>query len=358
MTGLRYGPEATGTAVTGTAVPGVGTIGSLGRMSSSAVLAGTYAVGVGEEAMSDVIDAAAGGRVVVVGSVNVDTVLFVDRLSTPGETQLARQVEEHIGGKGLSQAIAAASFGSDTALIGTVGDDDDGMRVRVALAAAGVDDSLLRVVPGSTGHAYVTVDRLAENSIVVVSGVNAELEALSDDDREAIAAADVLVTQFEAGEAVALDALRIASSAGVTTILNAAPATELPDLDAVVVDLLIVNQVEAVQLAGADDLDSAIDRLAARFGAVLVTMGERGGRLFRDGGSVDIATASVEAVDTTGAGDVSCGVIAAALAQGRTLDDAVTLAFAASALAVQRRGNVASIPARDEVLTFAALPLA
>lgn len=299
-------------------------------------------------------DAALGGRVVIVGSINVDLVVRVDRFPESGETRLAERVSTHLGGKGLSQAITAARFGSPCSLIGITGHDDNAARVRAALAAAGVDGAGLRTSEHPTGQAFVWVDGGAENKIAVVPGANAHLHDLTAADLDLIASSRVLLTQLESGLDIAVDAVLAARDAGVTVVLNAAPAQPLPDAVLRSVDLLVVNEIEVLQLEHGETVDLAGAALSAKAAAVLVTLGARGGRLYRAGAApLDIGAPTVTAVDTTGAGDVSCGVIAAALAQGESLEDAVSLAFAAAALAVQVEGNASAIPDRAQVLGLA-----
>jgi ribokinase len=296
------------------------------------------------------------GAVVIVGSVNVDLVVNLDHFPGPGETRMARYARTHLGGKGLSQAIAAARFGSPCSLVAAIGDDDNGRLARAALDAAGVDAAYLRTSSLPTGQAFVWVDGSAENMIAVVPGANAELRSLTPKEVLAIGGCSVVLTQFESGLEIAIDAIGAGRASGATVILNAAPAMPVSDDVLAQVDLLVVNEVEVMQLHPSVDLDAAAGHLAGICGAVLVTLGARGGRLYREGiRALDIGAPAVDAVDTTGAGDVSCGVIAAALAQGEPLDSAIALAFAAGALAVQVEGNASAIPTREQVLGFAHL---
>lgn len=308
------------------------------------------------EARDAASEAVVHGSVAIVGSINADLVVALDRFPRPGETRIADHARQHLGGKGLSQAIAAARFGSPCTLIAAVGDDDNGRLARSTLARAGVDVSGVRTSDQPTGQAVVWVDDTAENMITVIPGANATLDALGADDLASIAASRVLLTQFEVGRDVAIAAIRAGRAAGTTVVLNAAPASSIDDEVLFAVDVLVVNEVELSQLTPMLDIDEGADALAQRCGAVLVTLGSRGGRLYRAGHPVcAIETQHVDAIDTTGAGDVSCGVIAAALAQGEPLEAAIAFAFAAGALAVQVEGNAASIPSRDQILQFSRL---
>jgi len=296
------------------------------------------------------------GSVVIVGSVNVDLVVSLDHFPGPGETSMARYSRTHLGGKGLSQAIAASRFGSPCSLVAVIGNDDNGRLARAALDAAGVDAAYIRSSSLPTGQAFVWVDGSAENMIAVVPGANAELRSLTPADVSAIGSCSVVLTQFESGHEIARDAIRVGRASGATVILNAAPAIPVSDGTLEKVDLLVVNEVEVLQLRPTSDLDTAARQLSKTCGAVLVTLGARGGRLYRDGHRpLEIGAPKVDAVDTTGAGDVSCGVIAAAVAQGEPLHSAIALAFTAGALAVQVEGNASAIPTREQVLGLAQL---
>ncbi len=285
------------------------------------------------------------GRVVVVGTVNMDTVVSVDTFALPGETRIASTMQELLGGKGLAQSIAAARFGSSSTLIAAVGDDPNATAARGAMRDAGVDDSLLRTVQVPTGRAIVTVSADGENSIVVNRGANGALIGLTEVDLASIASADVVLAQLEAGPEICGLAIDRAHESGVTVMLNAAPAAVLAAELLARVDVLIVNEIECEQLGGSA-------RLAALAKAVVVTLGAAGAVLYRDGSApLALPALAVTPVDTTGAGDTFCGVFAAAVAQGSTLVEALQFALAAGSLATLRSGNVPAIPDRGAVLS-------
>lgn len=293
------------------------------------------------------------GRVVVVGSVNADLLVRVAALPAPGETVLATAATSAAGGKGQAQAVAAARFGADVQFIAAVGDDADG---RAALAMlTGVGTSLVRTAPAGTGRAIVAIDDAGENSIIVIPGANAELESLTEADETAIQAADVVLLQLENGTNIALEAITCAHEHGVTVILNAAPP---PELDRVAtqgllgrLDYLVVNEHECLRLGGGPDVDSSARALARLAGAVIVTLGARGGSLYRGPGKpLTLPALDVDAVDTTGAGDAFCGVFAAAIAEGRAVESAFQLALVAGSIATLTAGNVPAIPTREQVM--------
>jgi len=290
------------------------------------------------------------GRVVVVGSLNVDLSLTCDSIPAPGETVLASAVRRSAGGKGANQAVAAArAGGASTSIVGAVGDDADGRYLLDQLARDGVDTAQVALLPGRpTGLALITVDRDGENAIVVAPGANSAvvLEATA---HELIGTADVVLAQLETPQSLLVEAAR-SRRPGVPFILNAAPAASLIDELSREVDLLVVNEHEARSVSGTGGLGEATGLLAARFPAVLVTLGAGGSELYRrDTPVVRSPGVTVPVVDTTAAGDTFCGVLAAALAAGQPAEQAMAAASTAATLAVQRPGAQDSIPTLTEV---------
>ena len=290
------------------------------------------------------------GRVVVVGSLNVDLSLTCDTIPAPGETVLASAVRRSAGGKGANQAVAAArAGGASTSIVGAVGDDADGRFLLDQLARDDVDTAQVTLLPGQpTGLALITVDRAGENAIVVAPGANSAV-VLDSTARQLIRSADVVLAQLETPQPLLIEAARSRRS-GVPFILNAAPAASLTDELSGEVDLLVVNEHEARSVSGAGVLGEAIRILAARFPAVLVTLGADGSELHRRDTPVVRAPAlTVPVVDTTAAGDTFCGVLAAGLAAGLPIERAMTTAGTAASLTVQRPGAQDSIPTLAEV---------
>lgn len=310
----------------------------------------------------------------ILGSINMDLVVRAPSLPTPGQTLLGGPFDTLPGGKGANQAVAAARAGASVAMIGMTGRDDFGSRMRavlaenaVSLAAVGTADT------APTGVALITVaDDTSDNTIIVAPGANA-LVTPNHVDRAAgaIISADVLLMQLEVPLAAVTRAAQIAKDAGVTVMLNAAPAAKLPwDLLAAL-DVLIVNQSEAAHIVAAatmggdpdevarrpveDQLD-AIERLGVS--CAVMTRGADGAAVSRSRSTRRVSTFAVDAVDTVGAGDAFCGVFAARWAEHQassSLDadaiiDAATWACAAGALATTRRGAIPSIPQRSEII--------
>lgn len=291
--------------------------------------------------------------IVVVGSLNHDLTVVTPRLPRPGETVLGTRHYSDNGGKGANQAVAAARLGVDVALVGRVGDDAHGAALRSALANEGIDTAGITVDPEApTGLAVITVDKTAENTIVVSPGANAQVgPADIDKHRDLIADAAVSLAQLE----VPVPAVLAASAASTGIFcLNPAPAIDLPPTLLGRVDVLIPNRGELAALAGVaepastDEVVAAVARLELD-AAVVVTLGADGALLVVDGEATHIPAPVVDAVDPTGAGDAFCGALAHALSQGLDLGSATKRAVVAGALATTRPGAQAALPVRDEV---------
>ncbi|WP_341940841.1 ribokinase [Microbacterium sp. LWH10-1.2] len=323
--------------------------------------------------------------VIVLGSANLDTSVSMPRIPAPGETILATGAASGPGGKGLNQAVAAARSGASTTFVGAVGDDEAGERLRGVLIDEGVRAGL-DVSERPTGTAFVMVADDGENAIVVVAGANGDGAAITAEAASALASAgrdDLVLAQLEVPLDAVLSAFRSAKERGATTVLNAAPSRPLSDDQLALVDVLIVNQHECLDLAGApvggaadaagaptvgvtdaagvsvegaavegvadDAVADAARFLAARVGTVVVTLGAAGALVLSAGEETRIPAFPVTAVDTTAAGDTFCGALASRLAAGDALAAAVPFASAAAALCVQRPGAAASAPRLDEI---------
>lgn len=290
-------------------------------------------------------------RVCIVGSINIDLVVAADRLPRPGETVLGGRFSVHDGGKGANQAVAAARAGAAVSMIGAVGHDDYGRRALAALEAEGIDISGVRQLDGEpTGVAIIAVGPRGENQIVVAPGANAAF-TLEDADLERIAGARVLLTNHEVPTGVIVPALRAAAGAGVRSILNPAPARAIPADVLHLGPILTPNEHELVVAIGNDETEAALDELAARnAGPIIVTQGPAGALLAENDRRerFDGFTA-LEVVDTTGAGDTFNGVLATWLANGATLEAAITAANAGASLSVGAAGAREGMPRRDAI---------
>jgi ribokinase len=297
------------------------------------------------------------GRVFVAGSINMDVVATATRHPKVGETVAGNAVHYFPGGKGANQAVAAAKLGASTALIGRLGTDAFGLQLRRFLTLQGVDLALVKDTADiHTGTAMITVAD-ADNTIVVVPGANALVSA-EDVAAPVLAKGDVAVSQFEIPQATIAAFFRRARAAGATTILNPAPAIACgPELLGLV-DILILNETELgffthTELHDSDAPDRFVE--AARHlqtGAdktICVTLGKRGVLALVGGEPSLIAGRAVRAVDTTGAGDCFVGALAAQLADGIAIRDALDYANAAASICVQRMGAAPSMPTAAEV---------
>lgn len=295
-----------------------------------------------------------GGNVLVVGSVNIDTTVRVERFPVPGETLLGLSVTRGLGGKGANQAAAAARAGARAHLVATVGDDEDGQLVRSALDALGVATDLVHTcATESTGTAHITVDAAGQNFIVVVPGANALTKpARLAEVVGAVAAADVVVVQGEVPVETVAALTEMAAEAGVPLVLNLAPALTLPSGVLEGATVLVVNESEASALLGTPEpvgVRAAVDaaaELARRIPTVVLTVGALGAVFAQDGATpVHVAAPRPAHVrDTTGAGDALVGVLAACLARGATLPEAVSNGVRAATASVEHAGAAQSYP--------------
>lgn len=290
-------------------------------------------------------------RVAVIASINVDLVVHVDRLPQPGETVGGGRFATHDGGKGANQAVAAARAGAEVAVIGAVGADGYGARAVGALTAEGVDVSRVRVLDDdATGVALVMVGPRGENQIAVAPGANAAIE-LTDEDLAVVATADVLLVSHEVPQAAVVAGIRTAREAGRVAILTPAPAKALAAEVLALGPILTPNEHELIVAIGNDDTAAALEELATRnAGPVIVTQGPAGALLANgerrerfDG------VLAAQVVDTTGAGDAFCGVLAAWLAAGAGLEDAIRAANAAGSLSVRAAGAREGMPSRAAI---------
>lgn len=301
------------------------------------------------------------GKVVVVGSSNTDMTVRVPRIPAPGETVLGSRFQTSAGGKGANQAVAASRSGAEVVLVTALGADSFGDTAMENFRRERIDVDLVRRVPGvPSGVALIVVDDgSGENAIAVAPGANL---ALTTDDVSALAGVlepdDVVLLQLEIPLETVEAAARIAVSRGARVILNPAPAQALPDSLLATASMLTPNEAEAEQLCGVPVGDAAGLELAAAAlhsrGSrdVLITLGARGVFLSGAVGSELLPGFGVEAVDSTAAGDVFNGALAAALVEGQPVRSAVRFASAAAAISVTRVGAQASAPSRDEIEMF------
>ncbi|MBP9047633.1 MAG: ribokinase [Tabrizicola sp.] len=296
--------------------------------------------------------------IVILGIFNADTSYRAERLPKIGETILGQHFALGPGGKGSNQAVAAAKAGGRTHFITRLGADDFAKVARQTWEQAGVIPEVTEDADSHTGAAFIFLEAATgNNAIIVASGAGGRI-APSDLDANArlIGSAAVFVTQLEQPIPAARRGLEIARAAGVTTILNPAPAAALEDAMLALCDFITPNETEAETLAGMPvttlpEAERAADALMARgVGAVIVTLGSKGA-LYRDATrSVHVpAISSGPVVETTGAGDAFNGGFAVALSEGKDVIEAVRFGAATAGISVTRAGAAAAMPTRAEI---------
>ncbi|KAF0422514.1 ribokinase [Pediococcus pentosaceus] len=299
-------------------------------------------------------------KVVVLGSLNVDTILQVGRFPEPGETLALKDKQMAGGGKGANQAIATARSGAETSFIGKVGTDANGQFMLKQLLDSGVSTEYVATSKvADTGQAFVMLENTGENRILIYGGSNAEL---NEDDvnkaAEKIQQADFIVAQLETPLETTKYAFEIAKQAGIKTILNPAPAVKnLPKELIQLTDVITPNETEAEILTGVTVVDDASMKEAAQrlhkmgVQTVIITLGSKG--VYYDDGDVSgiVPAFKVHAIDTTAAGDTFLGSFSSELKPDLSnLKEAIMYGNKASSLAVQKMGAQPSIPTRKEVL--------
>lgn len=298
-------------------------------------------------------------KILVIGSINTDMVVTLDKRPRPGETVLGNDFSIVAGGKGANQAVAAARAGAEVVFIAKIGQDDLGQKALAGYRKDQIDTRYILVDPEKpSGVAVILVDESSgQNSIVVVPGANGRLSASDIRQAEpAFAEAAVLLIQLEIPLETVETALQMARQQGVTTLLNPAPARPLSDDLLALVDIITPNESETLALTGIDPKDEAETRRAGAVllqkvtQAVVITLGEKGAYyLSKSGEEAFVPAIQVQAADTTAAGDVFNGYLAAALAEGRSYAAALAWASRAAAISVTRKGAQPSIPRRREL---------
>lgn len=293
---------------------------------------------------------------IVVGSLNMDLVVRAPRHPRPGETLIGSQFQTFPGGKGANQAVAAARLGAKVRMIGRVGQDAFGDALLQTARQDGVDTTFICRDPNAaTGVALITLDQAGQNTIVVASGANMQVSA--QDIEQAAAAfegASLLLMQLECPLEAVEAAAELAQQYGIPVVLNPAPARPLPQSLLARVDYLLPNQHELQLLAEgeADYATAAARLLQSGVRNLVVTLGEEGALLVTAGFQEKLAAFTVPVVDTVAAGDAFAAAFCVALAEGKSLRDAVLWGNAAGAIAVTHPGAQPSMPNREELIQF------
>lgn len=298
---------------------------------------------------------------VVFGSINMDFNFIVNALPHPGETVIAPQYEMSPGGKGANQALAAARSGAKTAIIGKIGDDGMGQRILMNLRRNEVMTSgVARSEHLPTGMASVIKNAKGENVVVVASGANAMVQADQVPD-EILHAQNVVLMQMEVPFEQNLDVMKRAKQHGAQVILNLAPAIKIAPEALRLVDTLIVNQIEARQLAGSIGLDPQLD--LKKLALAMSKLGELNCIVTLGGDGVVATTKASEmwsvpsmkldkVVDTTGSGDCFCGTFAALIHEKKSFPDALHRAVVAAGLSCTKEGTQDSYPYSGDIEDF------
>lgn len=299
--------------------------------------------------------------IVVLGIFNADAAYRAPRLPRLGETIMGAGFHLGPGGKGSNQAVAAARAGGDVHMITRLGADDFAMMARGVWAEAGVTPHVTEDAESHTGSAFIFLEEgTGQNAIIVCPGAAGRISVQDIRDRRSlIEGAGIFLTQLEQPMEAALEGLRIARAAGVTTILNPAPAAPLTDQMLGLVDLITPNESEAEGLTGLPvttmaEAEAAADALIARgVGAVIVTLGAKGVLYRKDGKSLHVpARAPGPVKETTGAGDAFNGGLATALAEGLPMAEALRFGCAVAGISVTRPGAASAMPRRAEIEAF------
>ncbi len=299
--------------------------------------------------------------IIVFGSINMDLVTKSPRLPMAGETLQGYEFFTAPGGKGANQAVAAARLGIPTQIVGRLGDDEFGRQLQRSLQESGVNtDRILVDQAASSGVAVITVDDAGENNIIIVAGTNGRVNH-QDIDRltDLLPGAAALLLQLEIPLPVVIAAAQAARRAGVSVILDPAPAKgDIPPELYPLVDIITPNEIEASQLVGFPvDGQEAAAKASAELrqwgvGSVIVKLGDRGVFCATGEETFFVPAFSVQAVDTVAAGDAFNGGLAAALAEGRSLREAVVWGAAAGAISATKAGAQPSLPDRETFNNF------
>lgn len=292
------------------------------------------------------------GKVVILGVFVADTAYRADRMPRMGETIMGNSFALGPGGKGSNQAVASARIGADTHMISKLGQDDFARLALDTWADAGVTPHVDQVADTYTGAAYIFIEESSGDNAIIIAPGAAALISPADVEAQAdlIAGADVFMTQLEQPLDAAMRGLELARAAGVATVLNPAPAAELPDGMLALCDYVTPNETECEALTGvAVDTEEDAARACAALRDLgvttpIITMGERGAYL--DGHGLVPAVNAGPVVETTGAGDAFNGGFAAGLAEGMNPVEAARLGCATAGLSVTRAGTAPAMPDR------------
>ena len=298
-------------------------------------------------------------NICVIGSLNMDLVVNVDKMPKPGQTIIGSNFKEVPGGKGANQAVAMARLNGNVSMIGKVGEDGFGQTLINSLKNDKVDTTYIKTTKGATGVALITVDNNAQNSIVVSPGANFEVkEEDIDNNIEAIKNSDIVVLQLETPLNTIKYALKKSKELNKYTILNPAPALKLDDEIIKNVDLLTPNETELEIISGVsieteEDIQKAAQIMIEKgVKELIVTLGSKGSLYINKEKSIFKKAYKVQAVDTTAAGDSYTAALAVALSKDKNIKEAMDFASKVGALSVLKEGAQSSLPTLEDVENF------
>lgn len=297
-------------------------------------------------------------KILVVGSLNMDTVIETVQMPQKGETISGKSVRFVPGGKGANQAFAIGKLGGKVSMIGAIGDDGAGNDLKNNLEKVNVDTSGIEIMKGkTTGQAFITVDEDGENSIVLISGTNGLIsEQVIDRNLNKIEDSDIIIMQLEIPLNVVEYVKKIAIQKGKILIIDPAPArNDIPDEFWMDVDYIKPNETELEILVGRklnsldDYIFAAKEMIKKGVKNVIVTLGEKGCLLVTDNQEKIFKANKVHAVDSTAAGDSFTAAIAISISQNINIESAISFAQKVSAIVVTRKGSQTSIPTKEEL---------
>ncbi|WP_195937930.1 ribokinase [Romboutsia sp. 1001713B170131_170501_G6] len=298
-------------------------------------------------------------NICVIGSLNMDLVVNVEKMPKAGQTLLGSNFKEVPGGKGANQAVAMARLNGNVTMIGKVGNDSFGETLVNSLKKDNINTNYIQVAEGPSGVALITVDKNAQNSIVVAPGANYKLTKEDiDKNIDAIKNSDIVVVQLETPLETIKYALKKAKELGKYTILNPAPAVVLEDEIIENVDLLTPNETELEiisqkSISNEEDINECAQIMINKgVKELIVTLGSKGSLYINKETSMFKKAYKVEAIDTTAAGDSYTGALAVAIANGKDMEYAMDFASKVGALSVMKEGAQSSLPTLIEVENF------
>jgi len=298
------------------------------------------------------------GKILVVGSLNMDFVINTNKMPLPGETVLGNEFSMTPGGKGANQAYAIGKIGGEVSMIGAIADDEAGSKLKNNLESVGVNTSGIQIINGkSTGCAFVTVDSAGENNIVVIQGTNKLLtKDMIDKNINLLEEADIVLLQLEIPIDVVKYTINLAKDKNKVVVLDPAPAqSEILEDIFNKVDFIKPNETELSMLTGMptntiEEIEQAARKLNEKgLKNVIVTLGKKGSMLINQEGAYLFEAPTVKIVDTTAAGDSFLATFAINLANGLEIEECIKRANKVASFVVTRKGAQSSIPTKEEV---------